>query len=143
MRLLLPVCTSTAAGADAASPTVSGPVTGGNGAPVLFGHTTFDLASVGYTQAEFFVEGTASAYAPAVPLTTDGRWTVEPSSQEPYRTRIVVNRPARARDFNGTVIVEWLNVSGGADASPDWIQMHTELIRSGYAWSACPPRPWA
>jgi len=131
--LLLPVCTSAAAGADAASPGVS-PVTGGNGVPVIFGHTSFDLATVGYTQSEFFVEGTASAYAPVTPLTTDGRWTVEPTTSEPYRTRIVVNRPERARDFNGTVVVEWLNVSGGADASPDWIHMHTELIRSGSAW---------
>ena len=27
------------------------------------------------------------------------------------------------------MVVEWLNVSGGADASPDWIHMHVELIR--------------
>ena len=45
-----------------------------------------------------------------------------------------MNRPVRRRDFNGTVVVEWLNVSGGADAAPDWIHMHDELIREGYAW---------
>jgi hypothetical protein len=102
--------------------------------PVLFGHTTFDLASQGYTQSELFLEGTAHAYAPSSPLTTDGRWSIEPSSPAAYTTRMVVNRPVRKRDFNGTVIVEWLNVSGGADASPDWIHMHAELIRDGYAW---------
>ena len=32
------------------------------------------------------------------------------------------------------MIVEWLNVSGGVDASPDWMQSHVELIRNGYAW---------
>jgi len=32
------------------------------------------------------------------------------------------------------VIVEWLNVSGGVDAAPDWIQGHVELIRDGFAW---------
>jgi hypothetical protein len=41
-----------------------------------------------------------------------------------YKTRIVVFRPERA-EFNGTVIVEWLNVSGGVDAAPDWIAAHT------------------
>jgi hypothetical protein len=135
------------AGASTAptAPIVSGPVTGGNGIPIVFsgqpadrlvGRESFDLASVGYEQSEFFLEGTASAYAPAAgsTLTSDGRWTVEPSSQAPYTTRVVVNRPTDRRDFNGTVVVEWLNVSGGADASPDWMHTHVELIRRGYAW---------
>jgi len=132
--LMLSVGLSGVVAADAASPTVSGPVTGGNGVPVLPGNTAFDLASVGYSQSEFFLDGTASAYAPASALTTDGKWTVEPSSEAAYTTRVVVNRPIDRRDFNGTVVVEWLNVSGGADAGPDWIHMHNQLIREGYAW---------
>jgi hypothetical protein len=143
--LVLSVGSSPSVGADAASPTVSGPVTGGNGVPIVFsgqpadrlvGRETFDLASVGYSQSEFFVEGTASAYSPAPgsTLTNDGRWTVQPSSQAPYKTRVVVNRPTDRRDFNGTVVVEWLNVSGGSDASPDWMHTHVELVRRGYAW---------
>jgi len=137
------VGTAAAAPAEAGSPTVSGPVTGGGGIPLVFssqpadalnGTPVFDLASVGYTQSEFFLEGTANAYSPTSALTTDGHWTVQPSSQAAYKTRIVVNRPVRARDFNGTVVVEWLNVSGGADASPDWGHTHVELIRRGYAW---------
>ena len=124
---------SPVAQADAGSPTVSGPVTGGNGVPSFCARRprAFDLASVGYAQSEFFVEGTASAYSPTSPLTTDGRWSVVASSEAAYTTRIVVNRPVRRRDFNGTVVVEWLNVSGGADAAPDWIHMHDELIRRG------------
>lgn len=129
--------------ADAASPTVTGPVTGGFGFPIVFsgqpadqlgGVPPFDLASVGYLQSEFFVEGTATAYLPTSALTEDGRWAVQASSQAAYKTRVVVNRPIDVRDFNGTVIVEWLNVSGQVDASPDWMQMHVELIRRGYAW---------
>ena len=61
-------------------------------------------------------------------------WTVTPSSQADYKTRIVVDRPISRWHFNGTVVVEWLNVTGGVDASPDWIHMHDELIRAGYAW---------
>ena len=123
--------------ADAASPTVTGPVTGGNGVPIVFAHTTFDLATVGYTQSEFFLEGKASAYTSDEPLTPDGKWTVTPSSPADYKTRIVVNRPIDDRDFNGTVVVEWLNVTGGADASPDWIHMHNELIRRGLRVGGC------
>ena len=143
--LTLSVGVSTAAHADEASPTVTGPVTGGNGVPIVFsgqpadrlvGRETFDLASVGYEQSEFFLAGTASAYAPAPgsTLTNDGRWTVQASSPAPFKSRVVVNRPLEKRDFNGTVVVEWLNVSGGADASPDWMHTHVELIRRGYAW---------
>ena len=131
--LLLPLGMYGVAHADAASPTVE-PAAGGNGVPVLFGHTSFDLATVGYTRSEFFLSGTATAYTPAAPLTTDGRWTVTPTTPAAYKTRVVVNRPVDPRAFNGTVVVEWLNVSGGVDASPDWIHLHDELIRRGYAW---------
>jgi hypothetical protein len=119
--------------ADAASPTVT-PATGGNGIPLVFGHAAFDLAEVGYTRSEFFIEGTASAYTPVNPLTSDGLWTVAPSASAAYKTRIVVNRPIDPADFNGSVLVEWFNVSGLADASPDWQHMHVELIRAGYVW---------
>jgi hypothetical protein len=45
-----------------------------------------------------------------------------------------VRRPAKAADFNGTVVVEWLNVSGGVDADPEFINVAEELVRGGYAW---------
>lgn len=118
---------------NAAAATVT-PASGGDGVPLVFGHTVFDLAEVGYEQAEFFIEGTADAYTPIEPLTGDGKWTVEPFSPAFYKTRLVINRPIDPARFNGTVIVEWFNVSGGVDASPDWQHMHVELIREGYAW---------
>jgi hypothetical protein len=129
--LVASVGLTTTAHADAASPNVTGPIAG---TAVLPSNTSFDLASVGYTQSEYFLDGTANAYSPTAPLTPDGKWTVAPSSPAPFVTRVVVNRPADDRDFNGSVVVEWLNVSSGADAAPDWIQTHVELIRRGYAW---------
>src|SRR5205823_882901 len=57
-----------------------------------------------------------------------------PSTTAPYTTRAVVRRPIDPKKFNGTVIVEWLNVSGGVDAGPDWTLTHNELIRDGFAW---------
>lgn len=95
---------------------------------------TIDLATQGYRQSEFQLSGTATAYTAAGALGPDGEWTVEPGSQAAYTTRIVVQRPADDADFNGTVIVEWLNVTGGLDASPDLNQAHVELYRRGYAW---------
>src|SRR5690348_6732957 len=95
---------------SAANPTVTGPVTGGKGAIVLPGTTTFSLSSVAYTQSEFFISGQASSYAPTAPLGSDGQWQVAPATTAPYTTRIVVYRPADPARFNGTVVVEWLNV---------------------------------
>jgi hypothetical protein len=110
--------------------TVEGPVAG---APVLVG-TFFPLAPLGYEQAEYFVSGTANAYTNVNELGSDGNWQVAPGGQADYKTRIVVIRPSDPAKFNGTVFVEWLNVSAGFDSGPDWDMVHTELMRSGYAW---------
>jgi hypothetical protein len=82
----------------------------------------YDLATLGYGAEEFFIAGTASSYA--AQETAD------------YTTRIVVCRPTDDAEFNGTVIVEWLNVSGGIDAPAVWFMAHREIVRAGYAYVA-------
>src|SRR5262245_32687407 len=114
-------------------PKLEGPVTSGLGVPFA-ATTTFDLAQVGYTQNEYFISGTATAYTNSGTLASDGKWTVGPATTAAYKTRLLVYRPTSRKKFNGTVVVEWLNVSGGLDAAPDWLQSHTELIRDGFAW---------
>ena len=37
--------------------------------------------------------------------------------------------------FNGTVVVEWMNVSAG-ESAPDWDYLNPELMRAGYAYVA-------
>ncbi|MFN8028178.1 MAG: alpha/beta hydrolase domain-containing protein [Acidimicrobiia bacterium] len=123
---------ATAAAAQSQSATVT-EATGGKGGPTMAG-TNFDLASVGYEGSEYFLGGTAQSYTSAQPLTVDGKWTVTPASSAPYKTRLVVYRPSDPKKFNGTVMVEWLNVSAGLDSAPIWLAAHTELIRKGYAW---------
>jgi hypothetical protein len=118
--------------AAVAVPTVTGPVAG-PGRPFV-ASTGFDLAPHGYVEEEFFLSGTATGFTSATPLTSDGRWTALPAATAPYQTRILVRRPADASRFNGTVVVEWLNVSAGLDAAPDWLFAHTLLMRDGYAW---------
>jgi hypothetical protein len=82
----------------------------------------YDLATLGYGAEEYFVSGTAESYAP--------RRAAE------FTTRIVVLTPIDAAAFNGTVIVEWLNVSGGIDAPAVWLMAHREIAREGYAYVA-------
>src|ERR1700677_3696777 len=96
----------------------------------------FDIGSVGYVAEEFFISGTASSYAPEAELSPDGRWNVTPSGAADYTTRIVVLTPADRAQFNGTVLVEWLNVSGGIDAPAVWMMAHREMIRAGYGYVA-------
>ena len=100
-------------------------LTGGNG-PFVAG-TFFDLATVGYQQAEYALPARRGpTRAP-----TSGLTVVE---EAPITTRVIVYRPADAAAFDGTVVVEWLNVSGGLDAAPVWLFTHRELVRSGSAW---------
>jgi hypothetical protein len=109
------------------------PITGGGGEPVIFG-TAFDLATVGYRQAEFMISGTARSFLPTAPLGTDGRWSVKLASSAAFATRAVVYAPIKPARFDGSVYVEWLNVSGGLDAAPDWLLAHNEMIRRGAVW---------
>src|SRR5262245_17443796 len=92
-------------------PSITGPVTG-PGSPSL-DSTTFDLEPFGYVEEEFFATGTATDYVSDVALSADGKWSVSPRNAAPYTTRLLVRRPAARARFNGTVVVEWLNVSGG------------------------------
>lgn len=120
-------------GGNVAKPTIEGPVTGGKGVPFI-GTTRFDLTQVGYSEAEYFMSGMATAYTNVGALSDDGKWNVTRGDAAAYKTRILVYRPIDRTKFNGTVVIEWLNVSGGVDAAADWITGHTELIRDGFAW---------
>ncbi|OBK53304.1 alpha/beta hydrolase domain-containing protein [Mycobacterium sp. 1081908.1] len=96
----------------------------------------FDVAALGYAVAESFVSGTATSYAPTTALGPDGGWSVMPRDTAEYTTRIVALTPTDPARFNGTVLVEWLNVSGGIDAPAVWMMAHREILRAGYAYVA-------
>lgn len=116
-----------------AEATLEGPITGGLGQVVL-GVTPFDVSAWNYTENEFFVRGTASSYSSDTPLSTDGEWNVTPYDTAEYATRVVVRTPSDPSAFNGTVVVEWLNVTAGLDVSPTFDLSKNEILRSGMAW---------
>lgn len=117
-------------GAQAArldGPVAAAPVSAARDYP--FAATTADLASHGYVEEEFFLSGDARVYN--LPnLATAGVIT----SGQPYRTRLLVRRPADPAVFNGVVVVEWLNVTAGFDNDPAWTAAHAHFMRRGYAW---------
>jgi hypothetical protein len=103
------------------------------GRPVL-SLGTFDLSTLHYVVQEYSLSGDAVSYRAVGVQGSDGRWNVEVDQHAPFTTRLVVVRPEDPLRFNGTVLVEWLNVSAGMDVTPDWSYTHRELIRQGYAY---------
>jgi hypothetical protein len=79
-----------------------------------------DLAANGFEEKEYVARGTAVSYAGDEPAE--------------FATRVAVRRPTAPGTFSGTVVVEWLNVSSGSDAAPDWTYLAEEIVRRGHAW---------
>lgn len=130
-------------------PEVTGPVTGPG---TIFSASITDLSPFGYIEEEFFLEGKARRYDFKIDEdNAKPNDTLFPGSffyylngmpgkatpidtLYPYKTRIIVRRPVIPEKFNGTVVVEWLNVASMFDIDPNWYHLHNHLMRSGYAW---------
>ena len=131
---------------------ITGPITGGEHG-WAFGGPLLDFAALGYSSEEYFLDGTASRYAPkeGTELDREGKWDVEPCESAPFKTRFVVYRPLDGTKFNGTVIVSWNNVSAGHDLfGGDSRELRRRRLRvrgrhdaaSGCAWHRSDePRP--
>ena len=123
LGLVALICAATAAASASAvpNPSVQGPIQGGvHGYP--WNHSVFPLTGKGYsyTENEYFYSGTATNLATGV--------------QAPYASRMLVRLPQNPRKFNGTVIVEWLNVTGGNDLETDWPVEAQYLMQHGYGY---------
>jgi hypothetical protein len=91
-----------------------------------------DLATAGYVEREYVARGAALSYRGETQ--PDGKWVLSEADESEFATRIVVRRPGSAGAFGGTVVAEWLNVSSGSDAAPDWNYLAEEVVRRGHAW---------
>ncbi|WP_113696994.1 alpha/beta hydrolase domain-containing protein [Amycolatopsis albispora] len=133
LGLLVPAAPiATAAPATVQVPQVTGPLPGTvPGDPKAeriedtypFFSTPADLAARGYVEQEFHVSGLAAGW------TADG---TQVAADVPYTTRVVVRRPLRAKDFSGTALVEWQNVTAGYDLDALWNA--DSVLRAGHAW---------
>lgn len=100
----------------------------GPGSPLNAAAASIEPA--GYIEQEFQVRGEASRYRMADPAAEAERI----DSGHPYSTRLLIRRPRDIARFNGTVIVEWLNVSTGQDLDFVYAATHELIVRDGYAW---------
>jgi len=71
-----------------------------------FGASTLDLGAFGYTEAAYYLEGTATRYrlADGAELSRDGRWNVVTAGETPHRTRKLVLKCGAASGLGGTSI---------------------------------------
>ena len=123
-------------GAASDTPTVRIPPNGQHGFPFM--SSASNLGAKHYIEREFLFSGTAQAYLNAGHWGEDGRWNVRanPGVTAPYTVRMLVRRPADPARFNGTVLVEWFNVTAGFDLAFDWQWANEELLNEGYAFVA-------
>ena len=111
-------------------PEVAGPVPGSN---PPWGGPSFDVTGLGYVVEEYYLGGTTRAYdlAAGTDYSEDGRWTAVEGDTKPYLTRILVVRPREPAAFNGTVVLNWQNVSAGYEYGG--LAPGDEALE-GYAW---------
>ena len=94
----------------------------------IYTASALDLAAHGYMKKSF-ITGTGNVYSqPDLATGTVSQAVI-------LLTRLIVRRPA-PRAFNGIVVVEWINVTGGPDKDIDWWQSGEHLMRGGYAYVA-------
>lgn len=79
----------------------------------------FDLAPFGYEEQELFVTGVARDFG-GVPAA--------------YTTRIIVTRPSDLSRFNGTVLLDWVNVTAQLEIPVDTMLAREMLLREGFAY---------
>ncbi|MBW2446050.1 MAG: hypothetical protein JRG83_09015 [Deltaproteobacteria bacterium] len=85
-----------------------------------------------YLEEEFFVSGNANVYTYDDPPVRDELLVLQPDV--PYKTRIIVRRPADPSLFNGTVIIEWWNSTAGFDTAPVWDPSAEYYAREGIVY---------
>lgn len=117
---------------------VEGPITGGkHGWP--FAASLQDVGALGYVEEEYFLAGTAKCYRDVDDSTSrrDGLWQAEFAGEAGFKTRFIVYRPADPAKFNGTVILNWNNVTAGYDL---FSAESMEIFEGGFALVCLTPQ---
>jgi len=104
-------------------PEIEGPTSGGIRTGQPYGTTMVPLPD-GWVEEEFFIGDTART------------WTTETQTETEYKTRILVRRPTDPSEFNGTVILDWNNVTIPADRDVAWNPLIDVVPERGYVYVA-------
>jgi len=92
--------------------------------------TVMPMKANGYIEQEYFLKGKANRYR--IKDAMKNAQLIDSGNH--YATRVLVRRPVDPAHFNGTVIVEWLNVTLDQDVDFVFGATRELLVRDGYAW---------
>lgn len=91
-----------------------------------------------YVEEEFFFSGTVDVFNydafPASRGDHPGDRLVVYEAAQPYKSRMVVRRPADAAAFSGDVVIESMNSTAGFDTPPGWLPSAEYFAREGIVW---------
>ncbi len=85
-----------------------------------------------YLEEELFVSGAATVYTYEEQPRREV--VVQRDLGVPYKTRLIVRRPADPRKFSGTVVLEWWNSTASFDSAPVWDASAEFFAREGWAY---------
>jgi hypothetical protein len=109
--------------------------------PTVAGAPFYNLSSLGYAENEYLMSGGATEYSQNGAWGSNGDWGVSVSQKNvPYTTNLIVRYPTNPAKFNGTVVIEWLNVVTGGDQDPVWAEIANEVLNDGYAYIGVTPQ---
>lgn len=117
LTLTVPVLVEASAADPVPHPTVTLPPDGVRSHPLF--DSWYELEPFGYVEQEYFVSGMARDAA---------------GNTAPYTTRIIVTRPSDPRDFNGTAVLEWVNVTAQFENAVDIMETRQMLMREGFMY---------
>jgi hypothetical protein len=89
-------------------------------------------------EEEFFFSGAVDVFNydafPASRGAAPGDRLIAVKLAQPYKTRIVVRRPASAAAFGGDVVIESMNSTAGFDTGPSWLPSAEYFAREGIVY---------
>ncbi len=84
----------------------------------------------GYEEHEFFLTGTASTYD----YNKEKKKLSIDVTDIDYTTRAMVRYPQNAADFNGTVVIDLMNITAGYENEDLWRRSYKYLMEEGYGY---------
>ena len=95
-----------------------------------------DVAQYGYLEEEYFVSGSANVYGP------DGADRPRIAKEGlPYKTRLLVRRPADPTRFSGRVYFDILNATQNYDIEDLWHRIYRWCMANGHGYIGITSKP--
>ena len=86
-----------------------------------------------YVEEEYFISGSVDVFEYDDPPQLH-QLLLRTDTATDYTTRIIIRRPAKKKDFSGTLVVEWWNSTAQFDTAPGWDPSAEFFAREGWIY---------